>query len=56
VEYLSPLEIKVKKLVEEFFANKISGEEFKQELTREQHGLRQKKQRILPKAKGRTYS
>lgn len=50
------MEIRVKALVKKFFANKITGEEFKQELARAEAKLRPKKQTILPKARGRTYS
>ncbi len=50
------MELRVKSLVEEFFADKITVEEFKQELAREKPRLSPKKQRILPKAIGRTYS
>jgi hypothetical protein len=55
MERLSPVELRVKSLVEEFFANKITGEEFKRELTRAEDKLRPK-QTTLPKARGRTYS
>jgi len=49
------MELRVKSLVERFFANKITGEEFKRELARAGDKLRPK-QRTLPKARGRTYS
>jgi len=50
------MEMLVKTLVEEFFANKITGDEFRRELTKKEARLRPKKQRTLPKATGRTYS
>jgi hypothetical protein len=56
MEQLSAMGLRVKTLVEKFFANKITGEEFKQELARAEAKLRPKNQRILPKAAGRTYS
>jgi len=56
MERLSPMELRVKTLVEKFFADKITGEEFKQELAREEERLKPKRQRMLPKARGRTYS
>jgi len=49
------MELRVKSLVEEFLAYKITGEEFKRELTRAENKLRPK-QRTLLKARGRTYS
>jgi len=42
-------------LVESFFADKITPEEFKQELAREKVKLRAKERR-LPKARGKIYS
>jgi hypothetical protein len=48
--------MRVKILVKKFFANKITGEEFKQELARAEARLGPGKQRTLPKARGRTYS
>jgi len=56
MERLSAMELRVKTLVEKFFANKITGEDFKQELARAEARLRSQKQRILPKARGRIYS
>ena len=53
---MSAMELRVKTLVEKFFANKITCEEFKQELAGAEARLRPKKQRILPKARGRKYS
>ena len=53
---LSPIERRVKTLVDAFFADKITGAEFKRELANEKAKLRPKKQRRLPKAGGRTYS
>lgn len=47
----------MRKMVEDFFADRITSEEFRQELTRDNAGLRPKKKpRILPKARGRAYS
>jgi hypothetical protein len=56
MERLSPMEVRVKLLVEMFFANKITGDKFKEELAKAEARFRSKKQRILPKARGRTYS
>jgi hypothetical protein len=55
MEKLSPIEIRVKTLVDAFFADDITPEEFKRELVREKVRLRPK-QRRLPKARGRKYS
>jgi hypothetical protein len=50
------MEVRVKLLVVKFFANKITGDELREELAKAEARLRSKKQRILPKARGRTYS
>ena len=56
MEKLSLIEIRVKKLVEAFLADKITLAEFRRELSKEKAQLRPKKQRMLPKAEGRTFS
>jgi hypothetical protein len=56
MEKVSPIEMRVKALVDAFLADKISRAEFKSELSMAKARLRLKKQRILPKAKGRTFS
>jgi hypothetical protein len=56
VEKTSPTEKWVKALVDAFLADKITRAEFKSELSMAKARLRPKKQRILPKARGRTFS
>jgi hypothetical protein len=56
MERLSPIEIRVKKLVDAFFAGKITRAQFSWELSKQKARLRPKKQRILPKAGGRALS
>jgi hypothetical protein len=53
---LSSTESRVKTLVDQFFGDKITVEQFKRELARTIFRRRPKKQRRLPKAGGRTYS
>jgi hypothetical protein len=55
MERLSPIEIRVRTMVENFFANRITANEFKKELTKAKVRLR-RKQRTLPKARGKIYS
>jgi hypothetical protein len=56
MEKLSPIEIRVKKLVDAFLANKITHAEFSRELSKEKARVRSKRQRILPKDRGKTSS
>ncbi len=56
MEKLSPIEIRVKTLVDAFFADRITRAEFSRQLSEEKVTLRAKKQRILPMARGRKYS
>jgi hypothetical protein len=56
MEKLSPVEIRVKKLVHAFLADKITRAEFRRELSKQKAQLRPKKQIRLPKAGGRTFS
>jgi hypothetical protein len=54
---LSPTEKRVKALVDAFFADKITGTEFKRELTRKGFRFRSKKQkRRLSRSEGEKYS
>jgi hypothetical protein len=55
MERLSPLEIRVRTMVEDFFASRITADEFKKEFTKAKGKLR-RKQRTLPKARGKTFS
>jgi hypothetical protein len=55
MERLSPIEIRVRTMVDEFFADRITAGEFKKELTKAKIRFR-RKQRTLPKARGKTYS
>jgi hypothetical protein len=54
MDKLSPIEIRVKTLVEAFFADKITHAEFSRELSKEKAKLRPK-QRGLHKVKRRGY-
>jgi hypothetical protein len=56
MEKLSPIEIRVKTLVDAFWADKISRAEFRRELAKEKAQLRPRKQRMLPKTGGKTFS
>jgi hypothetical protein len=56
MEKLSSIELRVKKLVDAFFAGRITCAEFKGGLSRAKVRLRPKKQRRLPKPGGRIYS
>jgi hypothetical protein len=56
MEKLSRMEIRVKKLVNAFLADKITLAEFNLELSKEKARARSKRQRILPKDGGKTYS
>jgi hypothetical protein len=56
MEKLSPIDVRVKALVDAFVAGKITRAEFKSELSMAKARLRPKKQRILPKARERTFS
>jgi hypothetical protein len=51
----SSIEIRVRTLVEDFLASKISVDVFKKELTKENDRLR-RKERTLHKAPGKTFS
>jgi hypothetical protein len=56
MEKFSPIEIRVKELVDDFFTGRITRAELKGGLSRAKVGLRPKKQRRLPKSRGKTFS
>ena len=56
MEKLSPVEVRVKILVDAFLSDEISRAKFRRELLKEKVQLRQKKQRMLPKTEQRTFS
>jgi hypothetical protein len=56
MEKLSPVEVRVKILVDAFLADKISRAKFRRELLKEKAQLRPRKQRTLPKTGGRIFS
>jgi hypothetical protein len=55
MKVLSPIEIRVRTMVEDFLANRITVNEFKKELTKAK-GWFTREQRTLPKARGKTLS
>jgi hypothetical protein len=55
MKVLSPIEIRVRTMVEDFLANRITVNEFKKEFTKAKGRFR-RKQRTLPKARGKAFS
>lgn len=53
MQQISPIEIRVKDLVDAFLADEITRDEFERELSKEKAKLG-RKQRTLPKDRGRT--
>jgi hypothetical protein len=55
MEGLTPIEIRVRTRVDDFFANRIKANKFKKELTKSEIRFI-RKQRTLPRARGKTFS